>query len=168
MVPVGGMLVCFNTVYYFSEEMPLTRLHYEIFFENTDEKEPNLLNFVAKSEADVYATPYTDKTNLILPLKGRIYVFDGHDFYAHHRRQAVFRNHQLLPNSVRDGYDLMITNATGDLYRGDRFVPENWFSYGSPVYAPAGGIVADPANAVPDHSYQDGVVVDAPVTEGVQ
>src|SRR5258708_16198309 len=54
IVPAGGVLVVFNPVYSFSEEMPLTRLHYEIFFENTDEKEPNLLNFVAKSEVDVY------------------------------------------------------------------------------------------------------------------
>jgi hypothetical protein len=158
-VPPGGQLVVFNPFFSFNEEMPLTRLHYEIFFEKTDEKEPNLLNFVSKAECDVNPTLYVDKTNLTLPLQGRLYVFDGHDFYAHHRRQAVFRNNQLRPNSVRYGYDLMVTNADGDLYRGDRFVPQNWFSYGSPIYAPAGGIVVDAANDVPENSYKDGEVV---------
>jgi hypothetical protein len=167
IVPAGGALGVFNPFYSFAEDMPLTRMHYEAFFEKVDEKEPNLLNFVAKVEGDVSPTLYIDKTNLILPLKGRIYVFDGHDFYAHHRRQIVFRDHQFRPNSVRFGYDLMITNAAGELYRGDRFVPENWFSYGSPIYAPAGGIVAEAVNDVPDNSYKDGQVVDAPLPAGV-
>jgi murein DD-endopeptidase MepM/ murein hydrolase activator NlpD len=167
LVPAGGVLDVFNPFYSFGEEMPLSRLHYEIFFEKSDEKEPNLLNFIAKSEGDVYPKPYTNKTELILPLKGRIYVFDGHDFYAHHRRQTVFRNNEFRQNSVRYGYDLMIANATGELYRGDRFVPENWFSYGSPVYAPAAGIIADAVDNVPDNSYKDGEVVYPPLPEGV-
>ncbi len=119
VVPAGGSLDIFNPFYSFAEQMPLARLHYEIFFEKTDEKEPNLLNFVTEAEVDVYPTPYAGKTNLILPLKGRIYVFDGHDFYAHHRRQDVFRNGQFRTNSVRYAYDLMITNAGGELYHGD-------------------------------------------------
>jgi murein DD-endopeptidase MepM/ murein hydrolase activator NlpD len=165
VVPPGGDLDVFNPFYSFSEEMLLARLHYEFFFEETDQKEPNLFNFTSKAEADVYPTAYPGKTNLILPLKGRIYVFDGHDFYAHHRRQNVFRNHRFRPNSVRYGYDLMVTNAAGDLYRGDRFVPKDWLSYGSAVYAPGAGIVADAATDVPDNSYKDGEEVDAPSAE---
>jgi hypothetical protein len=167
IVPAGGDLDVFNPFYSFAEEMPLARMHYEIFFEKTDEKEPNLLHFISKAEGEVYPTAYTNKTSLVLPLKRRIYVFDGHDFYAHHRRQTVFRNQQFRVNAVRYGYDLMITNETGELYRGDRFVPENWFSYGSPVYAPGAGTVADAANDVPDNSYKGGEEVDAPSSEKV-
>ena len=29
---------------------------------------------------------YKDKTALILPLRGRIFVWEGHDLYAHHLR----------------------------------------------------------------------------------
>jgi hypothetical protein len=29
---------------------------------------------------------YKDKTALILPLRGKIFVWEGHDLYAHHRR----------------------------------------------------------------------------------
>ncbi len=167
VVPAGGSLDVFNPFYSFGEEMPLARLHYEVFLEKTDEKEPNMLNFVTKAEADAYPMPYTNKSTLLLPLRGRIYVFDGHDFYAHHRRQTVFRKSGFHANSVRFGYDLMIADAKGELYRGDRFVPENWFSYGSPVYAPAAGTVADAENDVPDNTYKNGELVYASLPEGV-
>jgi hypothetical protein len=167
VVPAGGVLDVFNPFYSFGEEMPLARLHYEIFFETLEQKEPNMLDFVAKLEGDVYPKLYTDKTELTLPLKGRIYVFDGHDFYAHHRRQTVFRNNQFRPNSVRCGYDLMIANANGELFRGDRFVLGNWFSYGTPVFAPAEGTVVDAENGIPDNSYKDGELVYAPLPDGV-
>lgn len=159
VVPAGGSLDVFNPFYSFDQEMPLGRLHYELFFEKTSEKEPNLLNFFTRAEVDVYPTPYPGKTKLKLPLKGRIYVFDGHDFYAHHRRQDAFRSGHFRTNSVRYAYDLMITNGAGELYHGDRFAKENWFSYGTPVYAPAAGTVVDTANDVPENSYKDGQVV---------
>ena len=111
VVPAGGSLDVFNPFYSFDEEMPLARIHYEVFFEKTSEKEPNLLNFFTQAEVDVYPTPYGGKTRLRLPLKGRIYVFDGHDFYAHHRRQDVFRNGHFRTNSVRYAYDRMAAST---------------------------------------------------------
>jgi len=98
IVPAGGSLDVFNPFNCFDEETPLTRLHYEVFFERPDHEEPNVLSFVTKAEADVYPISYAGKTRLILPLKGRIYVFDGHDFYAHHRRQSVFFGNHFRPN----------------------------------------------------------------------
>jgi murein DD-endopeptidase MepM/ murein hydrolase activator NlpD len=159
VVPAGGSVDIFNPFYSFDEEMPLARLHYELFFEKATEKEPTLLNFLTQAEVDVYPTAYPGKTRLTLPLKGRIYVFDGHDFYAHHRRQDVFRTGQFRTNSVRYAYDLMTSSQSGELYHGDRFVKENWFSYGTPVFAPAAGMVVDVANDVPENSYRDGRVV---------
>jgi murein DD-endopeptidase MepM/ murein hydrolase activator NlpD len=159
VVPAGGSIDVFNPFYAFAEEMPLGRLHYEVFFEDPNTKEPNLLNFISEAEIDVYPTPYKGKTRLRLPLKGRVYVFDGHDFYAHHRRQDVFRTGHYRPNSVRYAYDLMKADASGNLYHGDRFKKESWLSYGEPVYAPAAGTVVDAANNVPENSYKDGVVI---------
>jgi len=77
----------------------------------------------------VHPTVYAGKTALLLPLRGRIYVFDGHVFYSHHRRQDVFRSGRFQPNSVRYAYDFMAMDANGNLYRGDRFKKENWLSY---------------------------------------
>src|SRR5450432_4334524 len=65
IVPAGGDLDVFNPFYSFGEEMPLARMHYEIFFEKTDEKEPNLLHFISKAEGEVYPTAYTNKTSLV-------------------------------------------------------------------------------------------------------
>ena len=165
IVPPGSSLDVFNPFHSFEEEMPLARLHYEVFFDDPASKEPNLLNFLTKAEVDVHPTAYPGKTKLMLPLKGRIYVFDGHDFYAHHRRQDVFRSGHFRPNSVRYAYDLMTANDAGELYRGDQFVKENWFSYGQPIYAPAAGTVADAANNIPENSYKDGQVVSPPMAD---
>lgn len=102
VVPVNGSLDVFNPFHTFPAEMALDRLHYELLFESVDEKQPNLLTFVSKAEVDVHPTPYAGKTDLVLPLHGRIYVFDGHDFYSHHRRQDVFRGGHFHPNCRRD------------------------------------------------------------------
>ena len=162
VVPANGAISVFNPFYSFNSEMPLARLHYEIFFEKTTEQEPNLLHFFSSAELDVAPQPYPGKTHLTLPLHGLVYVFDGHDFYAHHRRQNVLRGDKYRPNPVRYGYDFMVTNKAGDLYRGDRFVKENWFSYGAPVYATAAGTVVDAANDIPENSYKNGEIVSPP------
>lgn len=167
VVPASGSLDVFNPFYSFQAELPLNRLHYELSFESVEEKQPNLLTFVTKAETDVYPTPYPGKTNLKLPLHGRIYVFDGHDFYSHHRRQDVFRNGRFRPNRVRYSYDLMIMDASGNLYRGDEFNKENWLSYGMPIFAPAAGTVVEAVNNIPENSFRDGRVVYADVPEGV-
>ena len=162
IVPANQALAVFNPFYSFGGEMPLARMHYEVFLEKTDEKEPNLLNFFTKSEVDVEPEPYPGKTRLILPLHGLIYVFDGHDFYAHHRRQNVLRDGKYRSNPVRYAYDFMVTDADGNLYHGDRFQKENWLSYGAPVYATAAGTVVAAANNIPENSYKNGEVVSPP------
>jgi hypothetical protein len=167
VVPAGGSLDVFNPFHTFPAEMPLNRLHYQLLFDSAEGKQPNLLRFISKAEADVYPTAYAGKTNLVLPLHGRIYVFDGHDFYSHHRRQDVFRRGHFQPNSVRYAYDLMAMDAEGNLYRGDRFKKENWLSYGMPVFAPAAGIVVDAASDIPDNTYREEHVVYTELPEGV-
>jgi hypothetical protein len=167
VVRAGESLDVFNPFHTFPAEMPLNRLHYEVFFESTDEKQPNVLRFISKVEVDVYPRAYAGKTNLTLPLHGRIYVFDGHDFYSHHRRQDAFRKGHFQPNPVRYAYDLMAIDADGSLYRGDRFKKENWLSYGTPVFAPAGGTVVDAANDIPENTYRDEHVIYAELPQDV-
>lgn len=167
VIPAGGSLDIFNPFHTFPAEIPLYRLHYELFFENPEEKQPNLLTFTNKAAMDVHPTVYAGKTALLLPLRGRIYVFDGHDFYSHHRRQDVFRSGRFQPNSVRYAYDLMAMDENGNLYRGDRFKKENWLSYGAPIYAPAAGTVIDAANDVPENSYEEGRVIEPSIPDGV-
>ncbi|HEY0793125.1 MAG TPA: M23 family metallopeptidase [Chthoniobacterales bacterium] len=153
IVPASGWLDVFNPFYAFAGEMPLARLQYEVFLESPDEPEPNLLNFTSKAQVEFTPQPYAGKTDLKLPLQGRLYVFDGHDFYAHHRRQNVVHGPRLTRNSVRFAYDFMITNGLGELYHGDRFEKRNWYSYGAPIFAPAAGVVADVQDGIQENSY---------------
>jgi hypothetical protein len=71
-------------------------------------------------------------------------VFDGHDFYAHHRRfnlahpvvGKLFRH-----NSGRYAYDLSIVDRAGRMYRTDGLRNEDWYSWNARVRAPAAGKV---------------------------
>jgi hypothetical protein len=167
VVPADGSLDIFNPFHTIPAGTPLDRMHYELFFENLEEKQPNLLTFSSTAEVDVHPKFYAGKTMLVLPIRGRIYVFDGHDFYSHHRRQDLFRGGHFRTNSVRYAYDFMAMDGDGHLYRGDRFKKENWLSYGVSVYAPAAGTVVDAANDIPENSYKDGQVEEAAISEGV-
>jgi hypothetical protein len=167
VVPANGWLDVFNPFHTFSVEIPLGRLRYELLFEDPAQQQPNLLTFATRAEVDIRPTAYPGKTRLVLPLHGRIHVFDGHDFYSHHRRQNVFRSGHFRPNSVRYAYDLMIMDPEGAIYHGDRFKKEDWLSYGAPVFAPAAGTVVDAANDIPENSYKDSQVVYPELADGV-
>ena len=87
---------------------------------------------------------YATRTDLVLPLRGRLLVFDGHDFYAHHRRWnlahpvvgKLFRH-----NAGRYAYDLSIVDSAGRMYRGNGARNEDWYSWNAPVLAPGAGTV---------------------------
>lgn len=70
----------FNPFHTFATSVPLKRLRYEFAFGTEDGK----LRY--KSVAEVVPVLYGTKTALILPLKGRVLVWDGHDYNSHHRR----------------------------------------------------------------------------------
>jgi murein DD-endopeptidase MepM/ murein hydrolase activator NlpD len=100
---------------------------------------------------------YTPKTNLVLPLKGKLIVWDGHDVHSLHRRfstgSPAWRKKGITANSNRYAYDLVNINAKGEMYQGDPFRIENWFVFNKPVYAPAAGTVVDIQNDVPDNEF---------------
>jgi hypothetical protein len=89
--------------------------------------------------------PYATKTRLRLPLDGRLLVWDGHDFYSHHRRfdfdHPVAVQIGFDTNAARYSYDFTLVDAEGNRYRGDGEKREDHFSYGRPVLAPGDGRV---------------------------
>jgi hypothetical protein len=65
---------------------------------------------------------YAARADLVLPLRGRVLVFDGHDFYAHHRRWNLAHpvvGPLLRRNSGRYAYDFSIVDSAGRMYRED-------------------------------------------------
>jgi hypothetical protein len=106
---------------------------------------------------------YRPKTKLIVPLRGRFLVYDGHDYYSHHRRidlsNPAIKRLGLTFNPVRYAYDFSPVDETRAWYQGEPGKPENWIAYNAPVYAPAAGRVVSVANDVPDNRIENGRLV---------
>lgn len=91
---------------------------------------------------------------LLLPLTGRVLVFDGHDALSHHRRwdlsHPVIRAVGFTGNSGRYAYDLSVVDGEGKMFRGEGKENRDWYSWEQPVRAPAAGTVVALANEEPD------------------
>jgi hypothetical protein len=144
-VAAGGGLTLFNPFDTLAAQWPLASLDYTFHF--AVENGPDVVTRV-----HVEPKPYATKTRLRLPLDGRLLVWDGHDFYSHHRRfdfdhpaavQIGFRT-----NAARYSYDFTVVDADGNRYRGDGTKHEDHFSYARPVLAPGDGKVVAVADGV--------------------
>jgi hypothetical protein len=97
------------------------------------------------------------KARLILPLKGRVLVYDGYDFLSHHRRQSYQEKSDLkafgiVDNTFRFAIDLVPIDAHGQLFRGSGSSIEDWYGWSVPVRATAGGVIAAVRDDMPDNA----------------
>ncbi|MGH8542205.1 MAG: M23 family metallopeptidase [Gammaproteobacteria bacterium] len=144
----------FNPFHTFDPVVPVVSVRFDFQFEGSQ-----------RYDASVTAQPvlYRPKTKLVVPLRGRLLVYEGHDFYSHHRRidlsNPAIQSLGLTSNPVRYAYDFSPVDETRAWYRGDPDKPENWIAYNAPVYAPAAGRVVSVANDVPDNRIENGTPV---------
>lgn len=128
----GEVLDIFNPFYSFSEDVPIHRTHYAFRYlreNNEQEAAKNRhrlpMEHDLEVEATVIARDYSARTNLILPLAGRVFVWEGHDFYAHHRRvplhAADVQKLGIHANANRYGSDLVIVDEQGRMYHDDSY-----------------------------------------------
>jgi len=162
----GQSLDVFNPFPEFEAQLPLDRMVFSFCLqrESSDaEREKNLHRLPDdcdyQVETQVKPRFYDTKTSLTLPLKGKIFVWEGHDFYAHHLR-VPFGNPKvkalgITANTNEFAADFIYTDDEGREYHGDPRRPENWYSYGKPVYAPGAGTVVSTANDIPDNWFKD-------------
>ena len=150
----------FNPFHSFAASVPLKTLRYEFAFGTGDGKVRH------KSVADVVPVLYETKTALVLPVKGRVLVWDGHDYNSHHRRvdytdPVLLQRRGQTTNFQRYGYDFVLVNEQGVMYRGGPKDREDWYlgrandndvylAFGQPVYAAGAGRVADAHDGEPD------------------
>ena len=92
---------------------------------------------------------------LILPIQGRVLVYDGYDVLSHHRR-SDFRGDLademgITNNFQRFGIDLVTIDVAGNLWRGDGKKTSDWLGWGQPVRAAGAGTVAATYNGEPDN-----------------
>ncbi|HKR66835.1 MAG TPA: M23 family metallopeptidase [Thermoanaerobaculia bacterium] len=132
-------LVVFNPFASFESEYALQKIRYEVTFDNGE-----------KSTVVVAPRAYETKTNLILPLKGRVFVHDGHDFYSHHRRLDVTGPMTtalgITENMTRYAYDFTVIDEQGRMHRDDGETNDEWFGFGTDIVAPGDGVVVKSAS----------------------
>ncbi len=149
-VPAGQSILVFNPFHSFAASMPVTMLRFEFAFSSSNGTVRH------SSVADVTPVIYETKTALVLPVRGRVLVWDGHDYASHHRRfdysLPVFRARGLSMNFQRYGYDFVLVDEQGRMHRGAPKHPDDWyagrpdanedyFAFGQPVYAAGAGRV---------------------------
>lgn len=140
----GAKVVIFNPFYELPDDVALTTLHYEF---SIADAQPIVV--------DVHPRVYRAKTELTLPLGGRVFVHDGHDFYSHHRRLditgGITTALHIETNMTRYAYDFCVVDEKGRMHTGTGEKPEDWFGFGKPVLATADGVVVKAVDAAADH-----------------
>jgi hypothetical protein len=160
----GETVNIFNPFYSLAEEVPVGRLEYALRYQREDNarqlgrNEHRLpMDYDLEVRAQVVPRGYQTKTSLILPLAGRAFIWDGHDFYSHHRRipldAAKVRQLGILANSNRYGADLGLMDEQGRLWHDDPYDKQNWYTYGAVIHAPGSGKVVATANNIPDNEF---------------
>lgn len=159
-IPAHGMLSVFNPFVSFAPHVPLTRLRFDFTFDEVA-LEPRL-----EASIDVVPREMPAPMSIRLPVDGPAIVYDGHDFYSHHRRiplgSELARKVGLTSNPVRYANDLVPLGPRGELARGPLSEPQNWHAYGAVVRAPAAGVVVSVANDVPENRIAGGNLVVPP------
>ena len=166
MLMPGASLDVFNPFPQFDAAMPVNRLEFSFCLQREDteaQRDANLHRLPDDCDfiRQVSVTPraYEGKTALTLPVRGKVFVWEGHDFYAHHFRvpmgNARVKSIGITANSNEFASDFIYTDEMGGEYHGDPRKAENWYSYGKPIYAPGAGIVRETANDIPDNWYKD-------------
>lgn len=153
-------VLLYNPFHTFATYIPLKKLHYEFSFSSEDRKK------YFKSDIEVVPLSFQNKTDLILPVRGRVLVWDGHDYNSHHRRfdytHPFFVAQGNKTNFQRYGYDFVIVDEEGSIHRGQPRVNDDWYrarpdrmedyySFGAPIYAAGAGRVVFVKDINPDN-----------------
>lgn len=142
----------FNPFSEFELVTPIHKLEYEWVFTNSNDEE-------TKITTTVHPQKFNDKKALSFPLKGKILVYDAHDYNSHHRRfDYTFRpikNFGIKSNFMRYAYDFVILNSENKQFKNQGEENEDYFGFGATVYAVAEGTVLYASNVHQDNKKFD-------------
>jgi hypothetical protein len=145
-----GRLVIFNPFHTLPDDLQFSKLRFEIVF--GDNKETDDL---VRAKLDVTPKPYVQKTVLELPIRGRVFVHDGHEFLSHHRRLDITGDMttamKIDTNMGRYAYDFVNVDEQGRMRKGESQENSDYYVFGAPLYAPGDGVVLKSANETPDN-----------------
>jgi murein DD-endopeptidase MepM/ murein hydrolase activator NlpD len=145
----GKSELVFNPLFAFPQELDLSRLRYTFKFDVGDDTKYTV-------EIPVAPSTYKPKAQLQLPVAGPVLVHDGHDFYGHHRRLPLLdpmaQALKWKRNFMRYSYDFVVTDDQGRMFKGEGLRNEDWYGWGKPILAPAGGKVIRAVGSIPDNA----------------
>lgn len=147
-IPAGAKTLIFNPFHDFAPDVDLHTVRFDLKLSSKDGSR------IFAESATVKPVVYRGKARLILPVAGRMIVWDGHDFYAHHRRWDYMipglRQLGFRTNFMRYSYDFVPVDADGNMSSGPEEKNESWFGFGKPLRAAADGVVAAVLDTQPD------------------
>lgn len=143
-----------NPFFLFDHSLELGSLHFRFTFASASLDDQDAETSVTV-ETTIAPVLYATQTPLHLPVKNRALIWDGHDFYSHHRRfnylHPMLQHFGFQTNFQRYGYDFVPVDANGNMFRGDYENNADWLGFDTPVCATANGRVADCFDGMPDN-----------------
>jgi hypothetical protein len=145
----NARLIVFNPFHTLPDDLRLGRLRYELVFGDGTNDE------LRRAHVDVQPRAFTQKTVLELPVRGRVFVHDGHDFLSHHRRLditgAMTTKLGIRTNMTRYAYDFVTVDGEGRMRKDKANDNGDWYCFGEPVFAPGDGVVVKATADEPDN-----------------
>ena len=134
----GKRTLVLNPLHTFPLDLELAKLVFTATYESAADQQ-------LVATAEVAPKAFAGAARLVLPLRGRLIAWSGHDHLSHHRRWD-YTDPRLTElgfdsNAARYSYDLIPVDDNGDMRRGDPADNASWFGFGRPVVAPAAGTV---------------------------
>ena len=147
VVPPGGEALVFNPLLFRSATLGST-IRYEVQFEGEPQGAAPVTTTIVPEDC-------RNRIRLVLPVEGRVLVYDGYDVYSHHRLtgyggpdDAVMG---ITDNFQRFGRDRVGVDEEGNVYTGDGARTDQGLGWGQPVRAAGAGTIAAVHNAQPDN-----------------
>lgn len=144
----------FNPFFSFPKDFSIGYLRYMFTLRDKDTKEEFYYGNVL-----VKPVIYEQQVKLSLPMKGKLVIMDGHDFYSHHRRVALsilrkFTGGTVKSNFNRYGMDFSVLGEDDNLRSMNEDELEKnydfhftdikkFYTHEAPVFAPADGEIVD-------------------------
>jgi hypothetical protein len=144
----GKTTMVFNPFHDFAPEVDLHTVRFDLALSTKDGSKR------FSESVSVNPVAYQSRSRIVLPLAHRMLVYDGHDFYAHHRRWdysfPMLQQLGFRTNFMRYSYDFVPVNEDGAMSAGPEEKNESWFGFGQPIRAVAAGTVVAVRDTEPD------------------
>ncbi len=142
-----GQALIFNPFLFRSATLG-SRIRYEVEFEGDPQGAPPASTTISLQDC-------RNRVRLVLPVKGRVLVYDGYDVYSHHRLTGYGGPDDatmgISDNFQRFGLDLVVVDENGRFHSGDGSRTDQWFGWSMPVRAAGAGTVAAVHDGQPDN-----------------